>query len=156
MLSSVPLVLLLVGVLSKCDNISLTQPLVYFIYPETCGIRLEDMDALFGDSTTALVTSVAGGETGSLMGGNSPEPPMDFRRGIFGQNRNGITPSSAIPGLNIDPPPVSIKNGRPQYTGVVENGEGLGGWISRMVHRSKGDGESGQNGRYRPLDQEDD
>ena len=23
---------------------------MYFLYPETCGIRLEDMDALFGDA----------------------------------------------------------------------------------------------------------
>jgi hypothetical protein len=113
------------------------------------------MDALFGDSTTALATPVARGETGSLMGGNSPEPPMDHRRGIFGQNGNGLTPSNTIPGLDIDPPPVSIKNGRPQYTGNEENGEGFGGWISRMVNRSQGKNENG-NGTYRPLDQEDD
>ncbi|KAJ4306911.1 Ribulose bisphosphate carboxylase large chain [Collariella sp. IMI 366227] len=30
------------------------HPTVYFLYPETCNIRLEDMDALFGDSTRAL------------------------------------------------------------------------------------------------------
>lgn len=114
------------------------------------------MDTLFGDSTTALATPIARAETGSLMGGNSPEPSMDFRRGVFGQTGNGITPSDAIPGLDINPPSVSIKNGRPQYTGDKENGEGIGGWISRMVNRSKGDSESGNNEEYRPLDQEDD
>jgi hypothetical protein len=133
----------------------LTYSLVYFIYPETCGVRLEDMDALFGDSTTALATPVARGETGSLMGGNSPEPPVDYRRGIFGQNGSGITPANAIPGLDIDPPSVSIRNGRPQYTGIVENREGWGGWISRMVNRSRGKNENA-NGTYRPLDQDDD
>ena len=25
---------------------------VYFVYPETCGVRLEDMDSLFGDAST--------------------------------------------------------------------------------------------------------
>jgi hypothetical protein len=117
---------------------------------------LEDMDTLFGDATTALATPAARGETGSLMGANSPEPSMDFRRGIFGPNGNGITPSNAIPGLDIDPPPVSIKNGKPQYTVDEENGEGAGGWISRMVNRNKGDGKSVKKGKYRPLDQEDD
>jgi hypothetical protein len=113
------------------------------------------MDTIFGDATTAMATPAAREETGSLMGGNSPEPPMDFRRGIFGPNGGGITPSNAIPGLEIDPPPVSIKNGKPQYTVNKENGEGVGGWISRMVNPKNADG-SVNNGKYRPLDQEDD
>jgi hypothetical protein len=90
------------------------------------------------------------------MDRTSPEPSMDTRRGIFGPNGNGITPSNAIPGLDIDPPPVSIKNGKPQYTGDEENGGGVGGWISRMVNRNKEGGESVKNGEYRPLDQEED
>jgi hypothetical protein len=150
------LVLSLVSNPSRLYDLHLTYSLVYFIYPETCGVRLEDMDALFGDATTALATPAARGETGSLMGGTSPEPSMHFRRGMVGSNGNGITPSIAIPGLDIDPPPVSIKNGKPQYTGDVENGEGVGGWIARMVNRNKGDSESVKNGEYRPLDQEED
>lgn len=71
-------------------------------------------------------------------------------------------PTSAIPGLDIDPPHVSIKNGKPQYAGDEEAGEGVGGWISRMVKRN-GDGEgesvrsgkSGKSGKYKPLDQEE-
>ena len=114
------------------------------------------MDTLFGDATTALATPAMRGETGSLMGGNSPEPSTNFRRGIFGSNGNGITPSNAMPGLDIEPPPVSIKNGKPQYTGDEENGEGVSGWISRMVNRNKGDSESVKNGKYRPLGQGDD
>ncbi|TAQ84912.1 hypothetical protein B7494_g6760 [Chlorociboria aeruginascens] len=126
---------------------------VYFIYPETAGVRLEDMDMLFGDATTAMPTPTTRAETGSLMG-NSPVPSMDLRRGIYGANSNGIGPSSAIPGLDIDPPHVSIKNGKPQYGGDEESSEGVGGWISRMVNR-KGDDGSIKSGQYKPLDQED-
>ncbi|KAH8657058.1 hypothetical protein BGZ60DRAFT_384256 [Tricladium varicosporioides] len=131
---------------------------VYFIYPETAGVRLEDMDSLFGDATTAMPTPVARAETGSLLGANSPVPSMDLRRGI--QGTPGFGPSSAIPGLDIDPPHVSIKNGKPQYSeSVNENeGEGVGGWISRMVNRNK-DGEgsirSGRSGKYKAVDQDE-
>ncbi len=129
---------------------------MYFIYPETCGVRLEDMNALFGDTTTAMPTPVTRAETGSLVGVNSPAPSMDLRRGILTPNGNGLAASSAIPGLDIDPPTVPVKNGRPQYIGDEESGEGVGGWISRMVNRNKGDGESVKSGKYRPLDQEED
>jgi hypothetical protein len=131
---------------------------VYFIYPETCGIRLEDMNSLFGDATTAMPTPTTRAETGSLMGAGSPVPSMNLGRGGFGTPaQNGLGPSNAIPGLDIDPPNVSIKNGRPQYSAEEdeENGEGVGGWISRMVNRNKGDGGSVKSGQYKPLDQED-
>ncbi|RDW71303.1 hypothetical protein BP6252_07866 [Coleophoma cylindrospora] len=137
---------------------------VYFIYPETCGVRLEDMDLLFGDATTAMPTPATRAETGSLMGVGSPVPSMDLRRGIQGTPAygtpafgNGIGPSSAIPGLDIDPPNVSIKNGKPQFSGDDQDGEGegVGGWISRMVNRSKGDDSSVKSGKYKPLDDQD-
>jgi hypothetical protein len=115
------------------------------------------MDLLFGDATTAMPTPQTRAETGSLLGENSPAPSMDIRRGIYGSG--GIGPSSAIPGLDIDPPAVSIKNGKPQYTEDGADGEGVGGWISRMVDRSRGgsvrSGESGQNKKYTPVDQDD-
>jgi len=123
------------------------------------------MDALFGDATTAMPTPATRAETGSLMGINSPVPSMDLRRGIQGAGSgygNGMGPSSAIPGLDIDPPHVSIVNGKPQYATEAEEGsEGVGGWISRMVNRTKGDGGSvssgisGRSGQYKPLDQEE-
>jgi len=140
---------------------------VYFIYPETAGIRLEDMDALFGDATTAMPTPATRAETGSLIGVTSPVPSMDLRRGIQGAGPsygNGIGPSSAIPGLDIDPPHVSIVNGKPQYAADDEANEGAGGWISRMVNRAKGgdssrgsvrSGRSGKSANYKPLDQEE-
>lgn len=129
---------------------------MYFIYPETAGVRLEDMDQLFGDATTAMPTPATRAETGSLMGVNSPVPSMDLRRGIHGAGApNGLGLPSAIPGLDIDPPHVAIKNGKPQYAADEESGEGVGGWISRMVKRGKGDGESVKSGNYRPLDQDE-
>ena len=120
------------------------------------------MDMLFGDATTAMPTPITRAETGSLMGAGSPVPSMDLRRGIrdYSTGPSGLGPSNAIPGLDIDPPHVSIKNGKPQYTDENENesGDGVGGWISRMVNRTKGDGgsvRSGESGQYKPLDQEE-
>jgi hypothetical protein len=121
------------------------------------------MDQLFGDATTAMPTPATRAETGSLMGVNSPVPSMDLRRGIQGAGPaygNGLGATSAIPGLDIDPPHVSIVNGKPQYA-TEEASEGLGGWISRMVSKTKGDGgsvrsgRSGKSGQYKPLDQEE-
>ncbi|CZR53806.1 sugar transporter STL1 [Phialocephala subalpina] len=132
---------------------------VYFIYPETAGVRLEDMDALFGDATTAMPTPATRAETGSLMGG-SPVPSMDLRRGITGQMDSGrLGPSNAIPGLDIEPPHVNIQNGKPQYGDDDSQAEGVGGWISRMVKKTKGDEDSvrsGKSGLYKPLDQDED
>lgn len=134
---------------------------MYFIYPETAGIRLEDMDVLFGDATTAMPTPSVRAENVSLLGGgiSSPVPSMDLRRGIIGGGPSNIGASNAIPGLDIDPPHVSIVNGKPQYAASVANsdaGEGVGGWISRMVKRTKGDdAESITSGLYKPLDQDD-
>ncbi|KUJ08630.1 uncharacterized protein LY89DRAFT_711641 [Mollisia scopiformis] len=128
---------------------------VYFIYPETAGVRLEDMDTLFGDATTAMPTPATRAETGSLMGG-SPVPSMDLRRGIVGQMNGGLGPSNAIPGLDIDPPHVNIKNGKPQYGDEDSTSEGVGGWISRMVNKNKGEEGSIKSGKYKPLDQDED
>lgn len=113
------------------------------------------MDTLFGDATTAMPTPATRAETGSLMGG-SPVPSMDLRRGIVGQmNGGGLGPSNAIPGLDIDPPHVNIKNGKPQYGDEDSTSEGVGGWISRMVNKNKGEEGSIKSGKYKPLDQDD-
>lgn len=138
---------------------------VYFIYPETAGIRLEDMDTLFGDATTAMPTPATRAETGSLLGVNSPVPSMDLRGVVNATPRfaNSLGPAGAIPGLDIDPPHVSIVNGKPQYAEDEEGGEGVGGWISRMVNRNKDgassssvrSGKSGGTGKYKALDQDE-
>jgi hypothetical protein len=121
------------------------------------------MDMLFGDATTTMPTPTARAETGSLMGVSSPVPSMDLRRGVQGVGPsygNGLGPANAIPGLDIDPPHVSIVNGKPQYAEEEGNGEGVGGWISRMVNRAKGESGSVRSGRsdnskYKPLDQDE-
>jgi len=119
------------------------------------------MDALFGDATTAMPTPSVRAENASLIGGlSSPVPSMDLRRGIQGSGgpSGSLGPSSAIPGLDIDPPHVSIVNGKPQYAASIANSdaEGVGGWISRMVNRTKGDEESSiKSGQYKPLDQDE-
>jgi len=120
------------------------------------------MDALFGDATTAMPTPATRAETGSLMGVSSPVPSMDLR-GATPRYINSLGPSSAIPGLDIDPPHVSIVNGKPQYAEDEEAGEGVGGWISRMVSRTRDgassssvrSGKSGGTGKYKALDQDE-
>lgn len=126
--------------------------LVYFLYPETANVRLEDMDQLFGDATTAMPTPAQHAEVESLMSGNrSPVPSLDIRRGGPGN----FTADNAIPGLDINPPSVPVENGKPQLPpDAPVNSEGLGGWISRMVQRTKGEGKGG--GGYGRLGQGDD
>ncbi|KAI1006933.1 hypothetical protein K3495_g1286 [Podosphaera aphanis] len=128
---------------------------VYFIYPETAGIRLEDMGSIFGDATT-MNTPAQYAETGSLLGASSPVPSMDLRRGLYSGGTPRFGPSSAIPGLDIDPPHVNIQNGKPQYAEDNENNtEGVGGWISRMVGRGEGSIRSSKSWKYNTLEQED-
>ncbi|KAI9831249.1 MAG: hypothetical protein M1819_005177 [Sarea resinae] len=125
---------------------------VYFIYPETSGVRLEDMNALFGDATTTMTTPATHPERESLVGIGSPVPSLDIRRGAPAP----IGPESAIPGLDIDPPAVNVENGKPQLSRRKDEssrGEGIGGWISRMVKRGKGSGDD-RDGDYRRLDQD--
>ncbi|RAL05017.1 putative MFS monosaccharide transporter [Aspergillus ibericus CBS 121593] len=129
--------------------------LVYFLYPETSGVRLEDMNLLFGDATTAMPTPATQGERGSLMSAGSPVPSLDIRR-QYGH----LGADSAIPGLDIDPPNVSsTANTKPPRPGFREDTtsrpEGFGGWISKMITRHHGPRLPGQNSQYRRLGQEE-
>lgn len=131
---------------------------VYFLYPETANLRLEDMDQLFGDATTAMPTPAQHAEVESLMSNRSPVPSLDIRRGLPGN----FSADNAIPGLDINPPDDGTK-------GAAENGkagggdeaksEGIGGWISRLARRGSGkDGAGGrkaQDGEYRRLGQDE-
>lgn len=123
---------------------------MYFVYPETANVRLEDMNALFGDATTAMPTPATQAERGSLMGVGSPSS-MDIRGG---SPRPGMfSAESAIPGLDIDPPDVQLdSDGRPR--GRDRNNEGIGGWIGRMVSRTRQD--SRGRGQYGKIGQEED
>jgi len=129
---------------------------VWFIYPETSGVRLEDMDRLFGDATTAMPTPAQNAEVDSLMGGRPRIPSLDIRGG----RPSPLDADSAIPGLDIDPPNITVENGRhqsPAVKGNASQSEGFGGWITRMINRSKGDGRgtNGQSGQYRRVDQDE-
>ncbi|KAF5262098.1 hypothetical protein FOXYS1_7185 [Fusarium oxysporum] len=118
--------------------------IVYFIYPETCGVRLEDMDSLFGDASTVAGTpSLHGTETGSLMRAGSP----------VGSSRGLIGPSSAIPGLSLDPPAIDDDSKSQMQTGGDERS--IGGWLSRVVGRNRSDSGSSAQGRYAPLGQQE-
>ncbi|OJJ06421.1 hypothetical protein ASPVEDRAFT_139562 [Aspergillus versicolor CBS 583.65] len=126
---------------------------VWFLYPETSGVRLEDMDVLFGDATTAMPTPATQGERGSLMSAGSPIPSLDIRRQ---HGQHGA--ESAIPGLNINPPNItSDNNGKgPQTAPQGESRgrfEGLGGWISNIVSRNRGPSRRAQD--YRRLEDQD-
>ncbi|KAL8844097.1 MAG: hypothetical protein Q9176_001503 [Flavoplaca citrina] len=125
--------------------------LVYFLYPETANVRLEDMDQLFGDATTAMPTPAQHAEVESLMSARSPVPSLDIRRGHghFGAD-------SAIPGLDINPP--QGQDGKKPLEDEPPKREGMGGWISRMTNRGRKDskGTSGEAGSYRRVGQNDD
>ena len=108
------------------------------------------MDALFGDATTAMPTPAQEAEVDSLMSDiRSPVPSLDIRR------PGNFTADNAIPGLDINPP-MDGANGKGETS---SKGEGLGGWISSMVQRTKGEGKDrgrGGGGSYGRLENEDD
>jgi len=142
----------------KLDAYLLTW-LVYFLYPETANVRLEDMNALFGDATTAMPTPVSQAERGSLMGVGSPAS-LDLRSGAPQLGR--FSADDAIPGLDIDPPALKVaSNGKPiidsSHGGNEHDGEGVGGWISRMVSRTRNhEAKDSQRGQYGRIYQDED
>ncbi|KAF2855280.1 MFS monosaccharide transporter-like protein [Plenodomus tracheiphilus IPT5] len=124
--------------------------IVYFIYPETANIRLEDMNSLFGDATTVVATPQTLAEAESLFSGGrgSPVPSLDIQG-----NRRAA--EDAIPSLAIEPP--DLENGKDMSKAQPDNGEGIGGWISNMVKRTKGNGEGdSSSGKYKQIGQNDD
>lgn len=107
------------------------------------------MNQLFGDATSQMPTPASRAEGASLFGQQSPVPSLNL--GQHGAD-------SAIPGLDIDPPHVNVENGKPVMSRSVSSSkEGVGGWISSIVKRGKGndgDGES-RAGSYKPVGQSD-
>lgn len=131
--------------------------LVYFLYPETANVRLEDMNQLFGDATTAMPTPATQAERGSLMGIGSPDP-IDMRGNAMQPGAFGA--DAAIPGLDIDPPDVEYgENGRPMLDRgrrkEQDSGEGFGSWIGRMVSRTRKDGHGESRGGYGRVGQDE-
>ncbi|KAI5298559.1 hypothetical protein KEM56_003952 [Ascosphaera pollenicola] len=141
--------------------------LVYFTYPETSGVRLEDMDTLFGDATTAMPTPATVAERGPLIPSGSPAALSPGARRIPRPGR--FNADNAIPGLDINPPSFGSPS-RPSFVqqarnragsfegecdgdGYSSGNEGLGGWISHIVRR---DGKKKRpDRRYRKLGQEE-
>ncbi|KAK4132880.1 hypothetical protein BT67DRAFT_463248 [Trichocladium antarcticum] len=126
---------------------------VYFLYPETCGVRLEDMDALFGDATRALGTPAPStpalhAESDALLRPESPVPPLDIRNRAA--MRSPHPAGAAIRGLPIDPPD-DVDDSKPRASGSG----GVGGWIARVMGRGKNGGSS-RGSQYAPIDQRDD
>lgn len=128
---------------------------VYFTYPETCGVRLEDMDSLFGDATTTAGTPTTVGtpslrpEEDPLVPAGSPDASRSNVRG-----RHYLTPFGAVSGLYIEPPVVDGAADGKVPTAAEGTGGGIRGWFSRAIGRVRAPGGSG--GRYAPLDQGDD
>ncbi|WPH00948.1 Hypothetical protein R9X50_00378200 [Acrodontium crateriforme] len=120
---------------------------VWFIYPETANIRLEDMNSLFGDATTAAPTPQTLAEVESLFSGNrSPVP--SFRLG---------EQDESVPDIDLQPPEVPIENGKAHLSQDADGyKEGVAGWISNLVKRGKGDDASGSGGgQYKRVGQDD-
>ncbi|KAL6400655.1 sugar transport protein STP1 [Ilyonectria robusta] len=118
---------------------------VYFIYPETCGVRLEDMGSIFGDASTVMGTPSVHGDTGSLLRVGSP----------VGSSRGLLGPSAMIPGLSLDPASMDDDN----KSGIQTNGgddRSVRGWLSRVVGRNRSDSSGSGQGRYAPLGQHED
>lgn len=118
------------------------------------------MNSIFGDATTTVGTPASMGtpalgpqDGGPLDRVSSPVPSLDIR------GRPLLAPQNNFPGLDIDPPNVTFVDGRPQYEQGQTEG-GVAGWISRVVGRSQSRARSGsvsnRNGRYAPLDNEED
>lgn len=81
------------------------------------------------------------------MGVGSPSS-IDIRGGT--PPPGAFSANDAIPGLDIDPPDVQLDaNGKPR--GRNENNDGLGGWIGRMVSRTRQ--ESSSRGQYGKVGQ---
>lgn len=111
------------------------------------------MNSLFGDATTARGTPIAGtpsphAESDALVTPGSPVPQLDLR----GQARFGA--ASVIPGLNIDPPE-EVHGGRKLMAILGGRGNGLGGWLSRVIGRRSSESES-RGGQYARLNEGED
>jgi hypothetical protein len=122
--------------------------IVYFIYPETANVRLEDMNSLFGDATTVMPSPQTLAEAESFFSGHGRGSPV--RSLNLGA---GPAADQAIPGLNIDPPDLDD----PKSKAGQETSEGIGGWISNMVKRTKGNGEGdSSSAKYKRVGQDED
>lgn len=83
--------------------------LVYFVYPETKGVQLEDMDAIFGDQTVAPT-------------------PASARQSLLHPSRSG----SPVPSLDLG----SADSKKSRSAGRSKN-RGITGWFSGLFAKSE-------------------
>lgn len=58
--------------------------------------------------------------------------------------------------MDLQPPDVEVQDGKPVFSKDEGQKEGVAGWISNMVKRTKGDAASASgSGTYRRIGQED-
>lgn len=127
---------------AQCSRVT-----VYFIYPETCGVRLEEMDSLFGDATTAMGTPTMRSETSSIHRASSPVPSLDLR------GRPGPDNYPSLDAGSYEPPVVNLING--QLRSESGSRGRVGEWLNRMVGRDRGSSSS-RGPAYERLDQRGD
>ena len=118
---------------------------MYFIYPETCGVRLEEMDSIFGDASTVATPSLHG-DAASLL---QPGSPIGSFRGV------GTGPSVAVPPLSLDQAEID-DDGKSQIQTSGGEDRSVGAWLSRVVGRGHADSNGSGQGRYAPLGQQED
>lgn len=105
------------------------------------------MNSIFGDASTAAPTPQTIAEAESLFSGH--RSPESFRLG---------DQDEAVPDMDLQPPDVEIQDGKPIFSEDNEDkGEGVGGWISNLVKRTRGnDGANGSgSGKYKQIRQDE-
>ncbi|CAN9446296.1 unnamed protein product [Alternaria alternata] len=115
--------------------------IVYFIYPETANTLLQScpLRKLSRKPNLSSAEKVAALLCPRLI-----------------SEADAVRKIDAIPGLNIDPPDIESGN-KNMAKADTENGDGLGGWISNMVKRTKGNGEGdSSSGKYKQVGQDED
>lgn len=107
------------------------------------------MNSLFGDATSVMPTPETLAEAESLFSASrSPVPSLDIRARHtqatpVGGGPAPFTADSAIPGLDIDPPQ-QLGRGKKEQ-------EGLGGWITNMIGRLRGEEDGASQGEYQRV-----
>lgn len=105
------------------------------------------MNSIFGDATTAAPTPQTLAEAESLFSGNR-SPIGSFSLGDQGE---------PVPDMDLQPPDVEVQDGKPMLSKDTDSQhEGVGGWISSLVKRNKGEENANSSGKYKRVGQDDD
>ena len=113
------------------------------------------MNSIFGDATTIAATPQTLAEAESLFS-RSPVPSLH----LGDEGRTGPQDSN-IPDMDVDPPALEVnEHGKPMYTKNKDSDqqsftEGVGGWISGLVKKGKGENGAGGSGKYRRVGQDE-